>query len=460
MEYPKIYLALDNCFALKRWVEPETWLPLIKDLGYTSIQASYDNEFDMLYNTKEYIDSWLERLTVAEKQYGAKVQSFYSGYQTYRTSGLAHPDRRVVNSIVEGWIKPAVKIAGERNADMGFALHGIPENIMQDPEKYRECHEKLYRIYSDIGEYARKNGQVHVCVEAMYSPHHTPWTIEGTKEFLKNIYSLDGNAIYTTVDIGHMTGVTLYFSVPAITVICIIIGIIIGIVNGALIAKCKLAPFIVTLGTMYIGRGLANIRSGGNTFSSIKGQEALGNVGIMQFDSRVFAVGGFPGIPIAAILFLILAVIAAFVLKKTPFGWHILAIGGNEKAARLSGIKVEKNIILVYAISGACSALIGLVTMAQIAASHPNTGDTWEMNAIAAVVLGGTSMAGGVGTIGGTVIGAFVIGIINDGMTMCGVSEFWQKVIKGLVIILAVLIDQFQRNLQAKMALQARNENK
>lgn len=206
MEYPKIYLALDNCFALKRWVEPETWLPLIKDLGYTSIQASYDNEFDMLYNTKEYIDSWLERLTAAEKQYGAKVQSFYSGYQTYRTSGLAHPDRRVVNSIVEGWIKPAVKIAGERNADMGFALHGIPENIMQDPEKYRECHEKLYRIYSDIGEYARKNGQVHVCVEAMYSPHHTPWTIEGTKEFLKNIYSLDGNAIYTTVDIGHMTG--------------------------------------------------------------------------------------------------------------------------------------------------------------------------------------------------------------------------------------------------------------
>lgn len=206
MEYPKIYLALDNCFALKRWVEPETWLPLIKDLGYTSIQASYDNEFDMLYNTKEYIDSWLERLTAAEKQYGAKVQSFYSGYQTYRTSGLAHPDSRVVNSIVDGWIKPAVKIAGERNVDMGFALHGIPENIMQAPEKYRECHEKLYRIYSDIGEYARKNGQVRVCVEAMYSPHHTPWTIEGTKEFLKNIYSLEGNAIYTTVDIGHMTG--------------------------------------------------------------------------------------------------------------------------------------------------------------------------------------------------------------------------------------------------------------
>lgn len=258
----------------------------------------------------------------------------------------------------------------------------------------------------------------------------------------------------------NFAGVTVYMSVPLITVVCIIIGILIGMVNGALVAKCKLAPFIVTLGTMYIFRGLANIRSGGNTFSSIKGNEALGNAGIMNFDSRLFAAGSFPGVPIAAVLFLVLAVIAAFVLKKTAFGWHILAIGGNEKAARLSGIKVEKNIIMVYAISGACSALVGLITMAQIAASHPKTGDTWEMNAIAAVVLGGTSMSGGVGTIGGTVIGAFVIGVINDGMTMCGVSEFWQKVIKGIVIILAVLIDQFQRNLQAKMALQAKNESK
>ena len=255
-------------------------------------------------------------------------------------------------------------------------------------------------------------------------------------------------------------GVTIYMCVPLIIAVCIIIGILIGMVNGFLVAKFKLAPFIVTLGTMYIFRGLANLRSGGNTFSQIKGYDALGNVGIMQLDSRVFAVGSFPGVPIAAILFLILALIAGFILKKTAFGWHILAIGGNEKAARLSGIKVEKNIITVYAVSGACSALVGLISMAQIAASHPQTGDTWEMNAIAAVVLGGTSMSGGIGTIGGTVIGAFVIGVINDGMTMCGVSEFWQKVIKGLVIILAVLIDQFQRSLQAKMALQAKNENK
>ena len=93
MKYPKIYLALDNCFALKRWVEPETWLPLIKDLGYTSIQASYDNEFDMLYNTKEYIDSWLE-LTTAEKQYGAKSPKFLYGHQTYSYIGPGTPGQK------------------------------------------------------------------------------------------------------------------------------------------------------------------------------------------------------------------------------------------------------------------------------------------------------------------------------------------------------------------------------
>ena len=138
----------------------------------------------------------------------------------------------------------------------------------------------------------------------------------------------------------------------------------------------------------------------------------------------------------------------------------MLSIGGNEKAARLSGVKVNKVKIMVYAFSGLCAAVVGIIASSQLVAAHPATGEGWEMNAIAAAVLGGTSMAGGVGTIGGTIVGAFVIGVINDGMVMCGVSEFWQMVIKGLVIVLAVIIDQFQRNMQAKMALQARNENK
>ena len=152
--------------------------------------------------------------------------------------------------------------------------------------------------------------------------------------------------------------------------------------------------------------------------------------------------------------------IAGILLKKTPFGWHVLSVGGNEKAAGLSGIKVDRVKIWVYTFSGFCSAIVGIIATSQLVSAHPATGDTWEMNAIAAAVLGGTSMAGGVGNIGGTVVGAFVIGVINDGMTMCGVTEFWQKVIRGLVIILAVIIDQVQRNMQAKMALQARNENK
>jgi ribose/xylose/arabinose/galactoside ABC-type transport system permease subunit len=249
-------------------------------------------------------------------------------------------------------------------------------------------------------------------------------------------------------------GVTVYFSVPLVVLITVILGAIIGVINGVIITKFNVAPFIATLGMMYVARGLANIHSNGATYSDLKGSEALGNQGWSFFGSRVL------GIPVGLIILFILAILFAILLKKTAFGWHVFAIGGNEKAAKLSGVKVDKVKILVYLISGVCAAIVGIIASSQLAASHPATGESWEMNAIAAAVLGGTSMAGGIGTIGGTIVGAFVIGVINDGMVMCGVSEFWQMVIKGLVIVLAVIIDQFQRNLQAKMALQTRNENK
>ena len=251
-----------------------------------------------------------------------------------------------------------------------------------------------------------------------------------------------------------MFGVTLYFSVPMIIIFMLLFGLFTGWINGLIITKLKVAPFIATLGTMYICRGLANLRSGGATFSSITGKEGLGNVGLKALGSNWF------GIPAGVYIFAILAVIAVILLKKVPFGWYVTAVGGNEKSARLSGIKADRIKIFVYMISGFCAAWVGLINTAQLSAAHPASGDGWEMNAIAATVLGGTSMAGGSGTIVGTIVGAFVIGVINDGMTMCGVSEFWQKVIRGAVIILAVVIDQTQRNLQAKMALQARNENK
>lgn len=251
-------------------------------------------------------------------------------------------------------------------------------------------------------------------------------------------------------------GVTVYFSVPLVVLITILMGAFVGALNGVVITKFNVAPFIATLGSMYICRGLANIRSNGATFSELAGHEGLGNTGF-EFFGRNF-MGTM--IPVGVIILAIVAVIAGLILKKTPFGWHVQAIGGNEKASKLSGIKVDRVKIWVYAFSGLCSAIVGIIATSQLVSATPKTGESWKMNAIAASVLGGTSMAGGVGSIGGTIVGAFVIGVINDGMTMCGVTEFWQKIIRGLVIIVAVIIDQFQRNLQAKMALQARNENK
>ena len=254
----------------------------------------------------------------------------------------------------------------------------------------------------------------------------------------------------------EFAGVTIYFSIPLVVLITVLLGAFIGALNGVVITKFNVAPFIATLGSMYICRGLANIRSNGATFSDLAGYEGLGNTGFEVF-GRNFA-GTM--IPTGVIILIIVAVIAGLILKKTPFGWHVQAIGGNERASKLSGIKVDRVKIWVYAFSGLCSAIVGIIATSQLVSATQKTGESWEMNAIAASVLGGTSMAGGVGSIGGTIVGAFVIGVINDGMTMCGVTEFWQKIIRGLVIIIAVIIDQFQRNLQAKMALQARNENK
>ncbi|WP_394927276.1 ABC transporter permease [uncultured Robinsoniella sp.] len=251
-----------------------------------------------------------------------------------------------------------------------------------------------------------------------------------------------------------MFGVTIYFSVPWVILITALVGVFAGWLNGFIITKFNVAPFIATLGIMNVARGFANLRSGGKTFSNIVGNKVLGNNGFEFLGSTV------AGIPVGVIILALIAVGAALILKYTPFGWHVLAIGGNERAAKLSGIKVKRVKTYVYMFSGFCSVMVGMIAAGQLVAAHPATGEGWEMNAISAAVLGGTSMAGGVGTIGGTIVGAFVIGVINDGMVMCGVSEFWQKVIKGIVIVAAVIIDQFQRNMQAKMALQVRNESK
>lgn len=249
-----------------------------------------------------------------------------------------------------------------------------------------------------------------------------------------------------------MFGIAIYFNVFIVIIITLILGVLVGAVNGLLVSRFKVAAFIATLGTMYIARGFALLRSGGETFPNLVGKTELGNTGF-----PILGAGVVFGIPISIWIMIVFGLVAAYIFKKTTLGWHIFAVGGNEKAAELSGVRVNRIKMFVYMFSGFCSAMVGLIVSSQLVASHPANGTSWEMNAIAAAVLGGTSMAGGIGSIGGTIIGAFVIGVLNDGMVMLGVSEFWQMVIKGLVIIVAVMVDQVQRDLQNKLALQSRN---
>ena len=235
---------------------------------------------------------------------------------------------------------------------------------------------------------------------------------------------------------------TAYPNVFEIIGFALLTGILVGLINGVLITRFSVATFIATLGTMYIARGAALLISNGETFANLVGRPELGNTGFPVMGS-----GTVFGVPVAIILMVIVALAAAYVAGRTPLGRQIYAIGGNERAALLSGVYVNRVKVIVYVVSGACAAIAGLIISSQLVASHPASGTSFEMNAIAAAVLGGTSLAGGRGTIGGTIIGAFVIGVLSDGLVMMGVSEFWQMVIKGLVIIAAVILDQMQRKM-------------
>lgn len=254
-----------------------------------------------------------------------------------------------------------------------------------------------------------------------------------------------GGLIYKGLNVGEYT---IYFSIPIIIFLSLFVGAIVGLVNGWLVSFMKVPAFIATLGTMYIARGVALLRSGGETFPNLSGKVELGNTGFERLGS-----GTLFSIPYSIWIMIALIILALYITKKTPLGWHIFAVGGNERAAKLSGIEVKKTKIFVYIFSGVCASIVGLIVASQLVAAHPATGEAWEMNAIAAAVLGGTSMSGGVGTVIGTVIGGFIIGVLNDGMVMMGISSFWQMVIKGMVIIIAVIADMAQRNLQRKVAL-------
>ncbi len=237
-------------------------------------------------------------------------------------------------------------------------------------------------------------------------------------------------------------GVVVYPSVPVVVGLVLLVGIGIGLFNGLLINRFQVAPFIATLGTLYMARGAAMLMSNGETFPNLIGNPALGNEGF----SRIGA-GLLLGIPAPVWLLAVIAAGAAFVAGSTTFGRRVYAVGGSERAALLSGVRVDRVKYAVYAISGAMAALVGVLIASDLVAAHPASGESFELNGIAAVVLGGASLTGGRGTIVGTLIGACVIGVLGDGMVMVGISEFWQMVIKGGVIVTAVVLDRLQERL-------------
>jgi erythritol transport system permease protein len=235
-------------------------------------------------------------------------------------------------------------------------------------------------------------------------------------------------------------GDIVYFHTWLVIVIAILAGALAGAVNGGLVALVRVPPFIATLGTLYMARGAAMLLSNGATFPQLGGNPALGNTGLPWL-----GIGSILSIPVPIWIMIATGAIGAVIANKTPFGRRVYAVGGNERAAALSGVRVGNIKFSVYVMSGFCAAIVGLIIAGELAAAHPATGETFELNAIAAVVLGGTSLMGGRGSVGGAIIGAFVIGVLADGLVLLGVSEFWQMVIKGFVIVLAVILDQLQQ---------------
>lgn len=235
-------------------------------------------------------------------------------------------------------------------------------------------------------------------------------------------------ALSSTITVGLIVnnGIPLFIAI----LIGLVIGVITGLLNGVIITKFKLPPFIVTLATMNVVRGIAYIYSGGSSIR-ITG-DSFTNLGT----SQLFGV-----LPIPILYMIVFIILFSILLSKSKFGTYIYAIGGNREAARLSGINTLKTEIIVYTIAGFMAAFAGIVLAARMYSGQPSVGQGYEMDAIAASVLGGVSMAGGKGNISGTVFGAIVIGIVSNGLNLLGISSFWQLVVMGIIILAAVIVD-------------------
>lgn len=234
-------------------------------------------------------------------------------------------------------------------------------------------------------------------------------------------------------------GVILYPSVWVVVILTCLLGGIVGAVNGVLIAYLRVPAFVATLGVLYVARGVALLMTNGLTYNNLGGRPELGNTG---FDWLGF--NRLAGVPIGVIVLLLFAVACHILLARTAFGRWLYASGGNERAAELSGVPVKRVKITVYVLSGVCAAVAGLVLSSQLTSAGPTAGTTYELTAIAAVVIGGAALTGGRGTVIGTMLGAFVIGFLSDGLVIIGVSAYWQTVFTGAVIVTAVLLNSMK----------------
>ncbi len=224
--------------------------------------------------------------------------------------------------------------------------------------------------------------------------------------------------------------VRLEFTVAGAIVAGIAVGAAAGWFNGFAITRFQLPPFVATLGMLSIARGLTMLWTGGFPITALGG------------DFGFIGTGAVLGMPMPVWIMLVLVAVFVVVTKRTRFGRHIYAVGGNERAALLTGLRVNRIKIGVYTLAGALAGVAGLIVTARLDSAQPNAGLGYELDSIAAVVIGGTSLSGGRGSVMGTVLGCLIIGVLNNGLFLLNVSPFWQQVIKGGVILLAVAIDK------------------
>ena len=231
-------------------------------------------------------------------------------------------------------------------------------------------------------------------------------------------------------------GLDLPIIVPII--VALIIGAFCGSINGWLIARFKIPPFIATLGMMTIARGFALIYSDRPVSGLTDAYNFIGQGELL----KILPIPDQPplGIPIPVIILAVVAIGTHIMLNNTRFGRHIYAVGGNEQAARISGLNVGRIKIGVYMFAGLLSGLAGVVLSSRIGSGQPGLGVGYELDAIAAAVIGGTSLSGGIGTIWGTIVGALIIGVLNNGLDLLNVSAYWQTIVKGSIIVVAVIV--------------------